>query len=182
MIDLITKTDWNILNFIQNNIVNEHLNSVMIFLTDLGNYGILWILLSIAFLISKKHRKLGILLIIGLIAEVVTGNIILKNLIARPRPCWIDSSVPMLISIPKDYSFPSGHAFSSFIEATLIFKYNRKWGIYAYIAAALISFSRLYLFVHFPSDVLSGAVFGIILGILIYKAADRYVFQKRNLS
>ena len=88
---------------------------------------------------------------------MLVGNVCLKNLIARPRPCWLDSSVRLLIADPTDYSFPSGHTLSSVIGATILTKTDRRFGDAAIPLAALIAFSRLYLYVHFPSDVLAAA-------------------------
>lgn len=102
---------------------------------------------------------------------VLAGNVCLKNLIARPRPCWLDDSVFMLISVPADYSFPSGYTLASAIGATVLTKTNRKFGWAAIPAAIIIAFSRLYLFVHFPSDILAGAVLGIAIGEAVYRAA-----------
>lgn len=93
----------------------------------------------------------------------------LKNFVARPRPCWLDSSVRLLIANPTDYSFPSGHTLSSVIGATILTKTDRRFGYAAIPLAALIAFSRLYLYVHFPSDVLAAAVLGVLIG----KVSDR---------
>ena len=97
---------------------------------------------------------------------MLVGNVCLKNLIARPRPCWLDSSVRLLIADPTDYSFPSGHTLSSVIGATILTKTDRRFGYAAIPLAAALAFSRLYLFVHFPSDVLAGALMGALLGLL----------------
>ena len=101
------------------------------------------------------------------------GNACLKNLIARPRPCWLDSSVQLLIANPADYSFPSGHTLSSVIGATGLTKTNRRFGYAAIPLAALIAFSRLYLYVHFPSDVLAAAVLGVALGELVWRCGGK---------
>lgn len=98
-------------------------------------------------------RCQGVTLLAGLAIGVLAGNVCLKNLIARPRPCWLDDSVFMLISVPTDYSFPSGHTLASTIGATVLTKTNRKFGWAAIPAAIIIAFFRLYLFVHFPSDI-----------------------------
>lgn len=90
----------------------------------------------------------------------------LKPLVARERPCWINESVHLLVAMPKDYSFPSGHTQASFASATAIFHVNKKAGVCAFILAVLIAFSRLYLYVHFPTDVLAGIGIGVICGLL----------------
>ena len=100
---------------------------------------------------------------------MLVGNVCLKNLIARPRPCWLDSSVRLLIANPTDYSFPSGHTLSSTIAATILTKTDRRFGYVAIPLAVLIALSRLYLYVHFPSDVLAAAVLGVLIG----KVSDR---------
>lgn len=87
-------------------------------------------------------------------------------------PCWIDTSVPLLIANPTDYSFPSGHTLSSVISAVILAKTDRRFGYAAIPLAVLIAFSRLYLYVHFPSDVLASAVLGIIIGHLIFRFGD----------
>ena len=159
--------DFKILYLI-NNIHTPLLDKIMVFITKLGDAGIIWLALAIFFLFIKKTRKCGILMLISLILGLILGNILLKNLIQRARPCWIDTNILLLIPKPIDYSFPSGHTLASFEAATMIFLHNKKWGIPAMILAVLISFSRMYLFVHFPTDILSGAVLGIASSIGIY--------------
>lgn len=97
-----------------------------------------------------------------------------ENLIARPRPCWLDDSVKLLIPVPTDYSFPSGHTLSSVIGATVLTKTNRRFGWAAIPLAAIIVFSRLYLFVHYPSNILAGAVLGAAIGLAVYRVGMRY--------
>ena len=94
--------DWGILHWIQNNISCPFLDAVVPKLTMLGNAGIIWIHAGVLLLCTKKYRRQGVLLLVGLIAGVLVGNACLKNLIARPRPCWLDSSVRLLIADPTD--------------------------------------------------------------------------------
>lgn len=119
-------------------------------------------------------------MILGLAVGVLVGNVCLKNLIARPRPCWLDDSVMMLISSPTDYSFPSGHTLSSVIGATVLTKTDRRFGWAAIPLAAVIVFSRLYLFVHFPSDILAGAILGVIIGEAVYRIGMRCGRRQRT--
>ena len=156
--------DWSILHWIQNTLVCPALDFLMPKITLLGNGGMIWLLASGALICTAKYRKQGILLLGGLAAGLLVGNVLLKNLIARPRPCWLDSSVQLLIANPTDYSFPSGHTLSSVIGATVLTKTDHRFGYVAIPLAALIAFSRLYLYVHFPSDVLAAAVLGIVIG------------------
>ena len=141
--------------------------------TLLGNGGAVWILAAAILLATKKYRKYGAFLLVGLAVGVLVGNLMLKPLIARPRPCWRDESVQLLIANPTDYSFPSGHTLSSVIGATVLTKANRNFGLLAIPPAALIAFSRLYLYVHFPTDVLGAAVLGVAIGLAACAAGDR---------
>ena len=161
--------DWGILHWIQNNITCPFLDAVVPKLTMLGNAGIIWILAGVLLLCTKKYRRQGALVLVGLLAGLLVGNVALKHLVARSRPCWLDPSVQLLIATPTDYSFPSGHTLSSVIGATILTKTDRRFGYAAIPLAALIAFSRLYLYVHFPSDVLAAAVLGVLIG----KVSDR---------
>lgn len=156
--------DWGILYWIQDNLRCDFLDTVMPLYTQLGEAGAIWILIALVLIITKKNRRLGLMLLLGLLASLIIGNIILKPLIMRPRPCWLDPSVSLLVKQPWDYSFPSGHTYASVLSAVLIWKENRTWGIVAAVAAAIMAFSRMYLFVHFPSDVLAGVVIGLAIG------------------
>ena len=101
-------------------------------------------------------------------AVYLLGQIILKQLISRPRPCQIDQAFALLVARPSSSSFPSTHSAWAFGAATAIFMRHRKLGSAAYAVAALIAFSRLYMFLHFPTDVLFGAAMGMALGVLAH--------------
>lgn len=169
----ITDIDFKILDFIQEHFSCDFLNFLMPKITFLGNGGMIWITAAIIMIFFKKHRKTGITIGTGLFTGVIIGNVLLKNLIARERPCWINETVNMLISIPRDYSFPSGHTLSSFIAATIIMHTDKRMGIAAYMLASMIAFSRLYLYVHFPSDVLAGVLIGMIIGTVSNVVSDK---------
>lgn len=145
------------------------LDELMAGITSLGDKGWFWLLLSVVFLCIKKTRPLGLAMAISIAAGALLGNLILKPLIARQRPCWLDQSVALLIANPRDFSFPSGHTLVSFEAAVSIFLYRRTWGWWALALAALIAFSRLYLFVHFPTDVLAGAVLGTTIALAVHR-------------
>lgn len=152
--------DFSILYALQN-LHMPVLNEFMIVFTFLGNAGLIWLFFALAALISKKHRKLGIRMLVSLLFTVVISCLIVKNLVQRDRPCWIDPSVAMLIKVPEDFSFPSGHTTSSFACAIVLFRYKKLWGIPALLVASIIAFSRMYLFVHFPTDVAVGLLIGV---------------------
>lgn len=166
--------DFSILYALQH-LHNEVIDTIMVGITSLGNAGWIWIALTAVFLAIPKYRKCGVRMAIALILDLILCNLILKPLAARPRPCWIDEQVKMLVAVPKDYSFPSGHSAASFAAAVSMFTLHRKAGIAALILAVLIAFSRLYLFVHFPTDVLVGAVVGFICAFLAAKMQNGFL-------
>lgn len=107
----------------------------------------------------------------------LTGQLILKDLIARPRPCHIDEAIELIVKKPSSFSCPSTHSAWAFAAATAIFMHHKKAGIGVYVLAAIIGFSRLYLFVHFPTDVLFGAVLGALCGLASVKLVN-FVWKK----
>ena len=131
-----------------------------------GSYGQLWVVIAVLLLIFKRTRRAGVSVLIAYAAVYLVGQTLLKHLISRPRPCQIDQAFALLVSRPSSSSFPSTHSAWAFGAATAIFMQNRKIGIAACVVAALIAFSRLYLFLHFPTDVLAGMALGIALGVL----------------
>ena len=157
---------------------NPVLDKIMIAITSLGNAGVFWVLLTILMLIfSKKSKKMAWTSGVALLLSLIVVNLILKNTVCRERPCWIDDSVKMLIKIPKDFSFPSGHSSASFASAVSIFLYRKREGVCALVLATLIAVSRMYLFVHWPTDVLVGILLGITEAIVAYFIV-RYVYKR----
>ena len=145
----------------------ELLDTFFMFVTRIaGSYGQLWVIVGLIMLFFRKTRMTGIAVLISYICVFVIGQTILKNLIARPRPCQIDLDFPMLVARPSSSSFPSTHSAWAFGGATAIFMNHKKAGIAAFAVAALIAFSRLYMFLHFPTDVLAGIVFGACMGVI----------------
>ena len=116
----------------------------------------------------------GVVLLGCLAVGALIGNGLIKNAVMRPRPCWLDESVTMLIETPSDYSFPSGHTMASVIGATILTAANRKFGLIAIPLAVLIAFSRMYLYVHFPSDILGGLVLGLAISAAGLWISRRY--------
>ena len=155
------------------------LDRIMALLSDLGNAGLIWIVLSVILVLIPKYRAWGIRMLAAIVLTFIVGNLIVKNLVARDRPCWIDPSVSLLIKSPSDYSFPSGHTMNGFTTAWALFRCNKKAGAAALCLAAAIAFSRLYNFVHFPTDVLCGMVLGIA-GAEVSGRIVEDVRKKRN--
>ena len=168
--------EFSILYFFQE-LHTPFLDRFMTAVTSLGDKGWFFIVLGVVLFCFKKTRKMGAAVLLSLAAGGLIGNVFIKNIVMRDRPCWIDGSVLLLIHSPEDYSFPSGHTLASFETAVSVFLYNRKWGVPALILAALIALSRLYLFVHFPTDVLSGMALGIFIGWYVHRTIEKYDFS-----
>ncbi len=156
-----------------NNMHNPILDQIMIVITNLGDAGLIWIGIAVILLFIKKTRKCGVLMLVSMALGLIIGNGFIKNLVARERPCWIDRSIPLLIPEPHDYSFPSGHTLASFEAAVMIYLHNKKWGIISFVISILIAFSRMYLFVHFPTDILCGAALGTLISIFVYDGYEK---------
>lgn len=147
-----------------------------------GSIGQLFLITGILLTIFKKTRRTGIAVLISYFGVLLFGQLILKHLISRARPCQIDLNFPLLLERPTSSSFPSTHAAWAFGTATAIFMKYRKVGIACFVFAALIAFSRLYLFMHFPTDVLFGVIMGVVLGIASVKLCDKYYKRKDETS
>lgn len=156
------------------NIHNPVLDKIMIVLSTIGDAGLLWIGVAILLICMKKYRKCGLQVAVAMLLTFIVGNLILKNMIHRDRPCWIDPSITLLVKLPSDFSFPSGHSMNGFTASVSILLCDKKLGIPAVILAAAIAFSRLYNFVHFPTDVIAGIVIGIVSALFV-----NYLFQRK---
>ena len=162
--------DASILLWIQENIRTPWLTVLFKAVTSLGNAGIFWILLSMGLIIYAKTRQTGIRAMTALVISFVINNLFLKNVIARTRPYEVIEGLTRLIEKPSDYSFPSGHTASSFVVAVVLYlELPKKYGVPALILAVFISVSRLYLGVHYPTDVLVGAITGSLIAVAVHK-------------
>ena len=148
---------------------NPVLDTVMCGITRLGDAGIIWILLCIVLLVLPKTRKSGVILMAALLVDLVICNGILKPLVHRIRPFDVRTGIELLVKRPTDFSFPSGHTAASFASVMALYLAGEKkiW-ISSLGLAVLIAFSRLYLYVHYPTDVLGGVVAGLAAGALGY--------------
>ena len=151
--------DLAILYGIQQVIGCPFLDALMPVITACGDHGLIWIVVGIVLLIIPKTRRWGVTLLVTLGITWVICEFGVKELLARPRPFVVDPSYVLLIAPPSGYSLPSGHTLTRAPIA-------RGWKVAAWVAAIAIAFSRLYLFVHFPTDVLAGAVIGVLAGLL----------------
>ena len=164
--------ELRILDFIREHLACPFLDAVMPAITSLANGGIIWIIAAVLLLIFKKTRKTGFSVALALIGGLIIGNLLLKNLVGRIRPYDLNEGIEILIARLSDYSFPSGHTLASFEAATVLMIRDKRFGIPALILAVIIAFSRLYLYVHYPTDVLAGIILGIIIGFFACKAVD----------
>ena len=145
------------------------LNTIMPAFSAIGDSGFIWLLTCLLFLLDKKTRRAGWLLLLAIALTYILGNLILKELVMRPRPfTQFGVTQQLLVSPPDDYSFPSGHTSSAFAALTMFFLTKQKARSLATVYALLIAFSRVYLFVHFPSDVLFGALLGTACAYIIF--------------
>lgn len=182
--DLITKIDFQILDFIQRHLRCEFLDKILPIITKLGDHGTVPIIIAVILLIITRTRKIGLSMGIAFICGGVIGNLFLKNVIGRIRPYDV-TGAEILIKRLSDYSFPSGHtliAFETAVVLLVLLKGRTKpIAIGATVIAATVAFSRLYLYVHYPTDVLAGIVLGTAFGIIGAKVGTYIVskFEKK---
>ncbi len=173
------KIEIDILNAIQN-IRNTPLDKFMVTISSAGNLSLIWIAFIFIFLSTKELKKQGKIMVLAFILNVLLVNILVKNLVARPRPYEVASFTDLLVHKLSDNSFPSGHTSYAFSFATIVTMLNKNKPLVVFtdVLAVLIALSRLYLYVHFPTDVLAGAVFGIIIGLLAIKIYESPKYRK----
>ena len=181
--------DLPILDWIAQHLHCGFLDKVMPVITAFGNGGIFWIALAVLLIILPKYRKAGLSMGLALLMGLLVCNLTLKPLVGRIRPYdyqleHFGKTISLLIATPHDFSFPSGHTIASFEGATALLLYDRKLGSPAMVLAVLIAFSRLYLYVHYVTDVLASVVLGVgfaLLAAWLVKLAHRY-FEKRKTA
>ena len=163
ILNTLLELDGQALLFIQNHLRFEELNPFMIRFTNLGEFGLIWIIITVLLLIPRRSRRAGICSALALIASLCVTNLFLKNYVARVRPYEVVEGLTSLLGPVSEWSFPSGHASSSFAAATAIYKSRpKRVGVPCIILAALLAWSRLYVGVHYPTDVLAGALIGTL--------------------
>lgn len=161
----LTDFDISILNFIRDNLQCGFLDTAMPIASLLAEGGVVPIAFALVFILIKKKRKTGIMMGLALLIGVIIGNVVLKNIIGRTRPYDITGVMLIVRSLP-DYSFPSGHSLAVFEIAGVLMVRDRKFGIPALVIAFIVAFSRIYLYLHHPSDVIGGALLGLLFAFI----------------
>lgn len=165
-LEAVTTWDASVITAIYENVHSAFLTMFFRIVTLLGEGGIFWIAVAVILLFFKKTRRSGICIGASLLIGVIVGNGIIKNVVARPRPYDAIAGIESVVSHLSDYSFPSGHSLCCFEAATALAMNRTKWAIPAYVGAVLVAVSRLFLFVHYPTDVICGALLGVLFGVL----------------
>lgn len=158
---------------------SSFLDRTMVLASGLGNNGIIWIVFILFLFAVRRYRRYGIAVGASLMLSMVICAV-LKIAVHRIRPCDINTAVQLLIARPTDFSFPSGHTTASFAVTTALFYYRNRLWIPAGIVSVFIGFSRLYLYVHFPSDVLGGILLGITGAVSACTFCRRKIFFCRQ--
>lgn len=180
--DAITKIDIQVLNWIQEHLRCEPLDKLFPIITAFGNKGWFFIVIAIILVCIPKYRKWGAYIGTSLGVGFLFGNILIKNIIARTRPYELVDNITLLVDELSDYSFPSGHTLASFefFAAVCMLPVKKIYKVLAGILAFAIAFSRLYLYMHFPSDVLAGMLLGTLFGVMGVRIVDMIVEERKN--
>ena len=157
--------ETKILIWIQENMRAEWLTPIMVAVTHIGFF--IWIVFSLVFLINKNTRKLGIIASTSIVYNLIIVNLILKNFIGRIRPYEVIEKLTILVGEQSDKSFPSGHTSIAFAFVSVTwFLLPKKYSVPMTVFASLIAFTRMYIGVHYPTDILGGIAAGILCGCL----------------
>ena len=176
--------DLPVLDWIQMHLQSEFLDTLMPIITMFGDGGIFWIACAVILMLIPKTRRIGLGMAFALAMGLVVCNLTLKPLIGRIRPYDLQAdlgvTIKLLVDAQHDFSFPSGHTIASFEACTVLLLGSRKLGIPATLLAILIAFSRLYLYVHYPTDVITSVVLGILFGIIGWLLACKLLESKKK--
>lgn len=178
--DWIFKMDASILLFLQEHARVPGLTEFMQFYTNLGNKGMIAVAACLVLLAIPKTRRVGLIASVSLIVEFILINLILKNTVARVRPYEMIEGLTCITKLPHDFSFPSGHTGCCFAVAVVMFlELPKKYGIPALFLAALMGYSRLYVGVHYPTDVLGAILVAVVEAVLVCRLFG-WIAQKRT--
>ncbi len=178
--DFILNADIAVLLFIQQSLKNTFFDFIMPIVTLLAEGGIIPIAISVLLMCFKKTRKNGFKMALALSLGLIIGNLCLKPLVARIRPYEAIEGVRLLVSTKSDFSFPSGHTLASFECAGVVALNYRKYAFVSILLACVVAFSRIYIGVHYPTDVLAGALMGTLFAYAGHTAVERVIGQKQS--
>ena len=175
--------DMSILLWIQEHLRADALTPFWKVITFLGNGGWFWLVLAAGLLMRKKTCLTGVAALLSITVGFLITNVLLKNIVARPRSFDAYTEIIPLITKPTDFSFPSGHTCASFACALILFRMlPKKFGIPAVILAGMVAFSKLYLGVHYPGDVLGGFLVAVFASTLVYHLMSAYQKKMQEQS
>ena len=167
---LLQQMDMDVLMWLQENLRQEGLDQVFSFFTRLGNNGELWIALLVVLFIIPPFRRMALTAAVSLISSALLVEFVIKPLVARVRPYVTVKGLFSLVGPERSYSFPSGHSATAFAVAYVLARMLPvKYGAPILLLAALMAFSRLYVGVHYPTDVLVGVMVGVLVGETCYQ-------------
>ena len=174
--------DLSILRFFDKYFNNPILDKIMLFFTLLGEKGIVFIAAAVLLLFFKRFRRTGILILGALLVTFLCCEFGIKLLVERPRPFVTYPEFQLIISPPHGYSFPSSHAATSFAVAAVLCYCHKKLSAVFMLTASLIALSRVYLLVHYPTDIIAGMVLGSLLAMLSIYILNKIFKFPANIS
>lgn len=179
--DWITQVDLSILHMIVQYLHAPWLDLGMAWFTKLGNSGAIWLALGIGLSLTKEYRTVGMAMLLALVMGMVICHFAIKPMVGRLRPFLVDPSFHLVIKPPTGYSFPSGHTWSSFAAVAVAMMHRLKGRYIILLAAVVMAFSRLYLTVHYPTDILGGIIIGLFLGYISVKLVEYYWLNDQDI-
>lgn len=176
MLGFLWGLDKSLFDLIYNLPHNSVFNLFFSFLSGIGTWGLIWFGIMVGLVVWEeiKDRKELFTLVLGLFMAIGLVDLVVKNIVKRPRPVVLHPIPIMFFGHISTYSFPSGHATLAFTAAYILSKKHKRWAKYYYLLAVLIAISRIYLGYHYPSDVVVGALFGLILGYISIRIAELF--------
>lgn len=175
--EAILNFDFSILDWIQATLRCGFLDSFVVILNYAMTWGIFWIVLGVVLLFFRKTRAAGIILLAALALAFLTGDVLLKHIINRPRPFTVNTDIVLLMKAPSGSSFPSTHSGLAAAATTVLLAKKRALGFAALALTICIAFSRLYLYFHYPTDVICGLLLGVLCALLML-----WIAKKINLE
>lgn len=183
MLDALGQVEGVFLLWVQETLRNGVTDPVLSLYTKLGDAGLLWIVLCVLLALCPKTRRAGLTGGLALAFSLLFTNVLIKNLVGRTRPWLILEGLTPLVTENDPNSFPSGHTSAAFAAAVALWHtLPRKWGVTVLTCAAVMGLSRLYVGVHFPTDVLCGALVGTLAGTLAWWVSEKLRTRRERIQ